>query len=251
MATGKANKSNYHDTIICRLLIWRGSTIIQNHASRSYAPSARAAFAGTHRHPRRRDGHQHPDLQAGRSRLPGRAVRQPPPRSQRQQRPALHHASTGGGRRTRGVSPGPGRTSSRRTPSMPPCSRRRITTWSRWLTNSNLAAAGCARRAARRVEEQDGKRRFVAGAIGPLSKTLSISRDVNDPGARDVTFDQVARRLHRADHRAAGGRRGTCCSWKRSSTRSTPRPRCSPSRSISTNTRPAACRSWCRAPSRT
>ena len=32
---------------------------------------------------------------------------------------------------------------------------------------------------------------FVAGAIGPLSKTLSISRDVNDPGARDVTFDQV------------------------------------------------------------
>ena len=32
---------------------------------------------------------------------------------------------------------------------------------------------------------------FVAGAIGPLSKTLSISREVNDPGARDVTFDQV------------------------------------------------------------
>ena len=55
----------------------------------------------------------------------------------------------------------------------------------------NLAAAGGARRAAKRVEEQDGKRRFVAGAIGPLSKTLSISRDVNDPGARDVTFDQV------------------------------------------------------------
>ncbi len=31
----------------------------------------------------------------------------------------------------------------------------------------------------------------MAGAIGPLSKTLSISRDVNDPGARDVTFDGV------------------------------------------------------------
>jgi 5-methyltetrahydrofolate--homocysteine methyltransferase len=55
----------------------------------------------------------------------------------------------------------------------------------------NLAAAGCARRAADRVAASDGKRRFVAGAIGPLSKTLSISRDVNDPGARDVTFDQV------------------------------------------------------------
>jgi 5-methyltetrahydrofolate--homocysteine methyltransferase len=55
----------------------------------------------------------------------------------------------------------------------------------------NLAAAGCARRVANRVQAGDGKRRFVAGAIGPLSKTLSISRDVNDPGARDVTFDQV------------------------------------------------------------
>jgi 5-methyltetrahydrofolate--homocysteine methyltransferase len=55
----------------------------------------------------------------------------------------------------------------------------------------NLAAAACARRAASRVEARDGRRRFVAGALGPLSKTLSISRDVNDPGARDVTFDQV------------------------------------------------------------
>ena len=55
----------------------------------------------------------------------------------------------------------------------------------------NVAAAGCARRAADRVQAEDGRRRFVAGAIGPLSKTLSISRDVNDPGARDVTFDQV------------------------------------------------------------
>ena len=55
----------------------------------------------------------------------------------------------------------------------------------------NVAAAGCARRAADKVANADGKRRFVAGAIGPLSKTLSISRDVNDPGARDVTFDGV------------------------------------------------------------
>ena len=55
----------------------------------------------------------------------------------------------------------------------------------------NVAAAGCARRAADRVATEDGRPRFVAGAVGPLSKTLSISRDVNDPGARDVTFDQV------------------------------------------------------------
>ena len=35
------------------------------------------------------------------------------------------------------------------------------------------------------------KPRFVAGAIGPLNKTLSISPDVNNPGFRSVTFDEV------------------------------------------------------------
>jgi 5-methyltetrahydrofolate--homocysteine methyltransferase len=57
----------------------------------------------------------------------------------------------------------------------------------------NVAAAGCARRAVESVRARDPRRhpRFVAGAIGPLSKTLSLSRDVNDPGARDVTFEQV------------------------------------------------------------
>ncbi len=57
----------------------------------------------------------------------------------------------------------------------------------------NVAAAGCARRAVDRVRERalNSRPLFVAGAIGPLSKTLSLSRDVNDPGARDVTFDEV------------------------------------------------------------
>src|SRR5258708_12868207 len=36
-----------------------------------------------------------------------------------------------------------------------------------------------------------GHRRYVAGSIGPLNRTLSISRDVNDPGKREVTWDQV------------------------------------------------------------
>ncbi|MGH8047038.1 MAG: methionine synthase [Chthoniobacterales bacterium] len=52
----------------------------------------------------------------------------------------------------------------------------------------NRAAAKVAREA---VAEFPDRRVFVAGAIGPLNRTLSISRDVNDPGARDVTFDQV------------------------------------------------------------
>ncbi|HEV7781605.1 MAG TPA: homocysteine S-methyltransferase family protein [Chitinophagaceae bacterium] len=51
----------------------------------------------------------------------------------------------------------------------------------------NVAAATCARDAIK----QSGKTAWVAGAIGPLNKTLSLSPDVNNPGFRAVTFDQV------------------------------------------------------------
>lgn len=57
----------------------------------------------------------------------------------------------------------------------------------------NIAAAQCARRAADAYTAADpSKPRFVAGAIGPLNKTLSLSPDVNNPGYRAVTFDEVA-----------------------------------------------------------
>src|SRR5690242_8823830 len=56
----------------------------------------------------------------------------------------------------------------------------------------NVAAAKAARRAADAVmKEQPGRRCFVAGAIGPMNRSLSMSRDVNDPGARLVVFDEV------------------------------------------------------------
>ncbi len=55
----------------------------------------------------------------------------------------------------------------------------------------NKEGARLAREAARLAEEKDGRRRFVAGAIGPTNRTLSISPDVNNPGYRAVTFDQV------------------------------------------------------------
>src|SRR5207247_4294619 len=45
------------------------------------------------------------------------------------------------------------------------------------------------------LSSPDGKNRdaaFIAGAIGPLNKTLSLSPDVNNPGFRAVTFDEVA-----------------------------------------------------------
>lgn len=51
----------------------------------------------------------------------------------------------------------------------------------------NVASAKCAREAI----QQSGKSAFVAGAIGPLNKTLSLSPDVNNPGYRAVTFDEV------------------------------------------------------------
>jgi 5-methyltetrahydrofolate--homocysteine methyltransferase len=51
----------------------------------------------------------------------------------------------------------------------------------------NVAAAQCAREAIR----QSGRTAWIAGAIGPLNKTLSLSPDVNNPGYRAVTFDEV------------------------------------------------------------
>ncbi len=56
----------------------------------------------------------------------------------------------------------------------------------------NLAAARLARRAADAVEATDRSRpRYVAGVLGPTTRTASLSPDVNDPGARNVTFDQL------------------------------------------------------------
>ncbi|GJD99402.1 methionine synthase [Methylobacterium isbiliense] len=55
----------------------------------------------------------------------------------------------------------------------------------------NAQGARLAREAAKLAEERDGRRRFVAGAIGPTNRTLSISPDVNNPGYRAVSFDQV------------------------------------------------------------
>ena len=57
----------------------------------------------------------------------------------------------------------------------------------------NLAACRIAREAADAAEAQDGRPRYVAGSIGPLSVTASLSPDVNDPGYRAVNFDQLRR----------------------------------------------------------
>lgn len=57
----------------------------------------------------------------------------------------------------------------------------------------NREAAMIARRIADEFTEKNpDKPRFVAGVLGPMNKTLSLSPDVSDPGYRDVTFDEVA-----------------------------------------------------------
>lgn len=59
----------------------------------------------------------------------------------------------------------------------------------------NLAAAACARAAVNDYLQEHPERQgqvFVAGAIGPMNKTLSLSPDVNSPGYRAITFDEVA-----------------------------------------------------------
>ena len=56
----------------------------------------------------------------------------------------------------------------------------------------NLAAARLARDTADRMAEETGAPRFVAGALGPTNRTASISPDVNDPGMREITFDELA-----------------------------------------------------------
>jgi 5-methyltetrahydrofolate--homocysteine methyltransferase len=56
----------------------------------------------------------------------------------------------------------------------------------------NLAAAQIARRAADDVAARTGRPRFVAGALGPTNRTASLSPNVNDPGFRNVSFDDLA-----------------------------------------------------------
>ncbi|KWV91911.1 homocysteine S-methyltransferase family protein [Erythrobacter sp. YT30] len=55
----------------------------------------------------------------------------------------------------------------------------------------NIASGKIARQLADEYEAKDGKPRFVAGAIGPTNKTLSLSPDVEDPGFREIDFDEL------------------------------------------------------------
>ncbi|MEO6681569.1 MAG: homocysteine S-methyltransferase family protein [Ginsengibacter sp.] len=65
----------------------------------------------------------------------------------------------------------------------------------------NVSAAICARKAVEEYsKENPDQSKFVAGAIGPLNKTLSLSPDVNNPGFRSVSFDEVANSYYEQIH---------------------------------------------------
>jgi 5-methyltetrahydrofolate--homocysteine methyltransferase len=64
----------------------------------------------------------------------------------------------------------------------------------------NREGARLAREAADEMEEETGTPRFVAGALGPTSRTASISPDVNNPGFRNVSFDELRLAYKEATH---------------------------------------------------
>lgn len=70
----------------------------------------------------------------------------------------------------------------------------------------NVAGAKLARQAADEFTAKDSsKPRFVAGAIGPTNKTLSLSPDVSNPGYRAVTFDEVTNAYYEQVHGLSDG----------------------------------------------
>ena len=60
-----------------------------------------------------------------------------------------------------------------------------------WSATSTAPPRGSSAKSPTAIRKRDGKPRWVAGALGPTNKTLSLSPDVNDPAYREVDFDTV------------------------------------------------------------
>ena len=73
------------------------------------------------------------------------------------------------------------------------------------VTELNLAAAKLAREVADAVTAKTGQQRFVAGVLGPTNRTASISPDVNDPGFRNIVFDELVETYGEATHALLDG----------------------------------------------
>ncbi len=62
----------------------------------------------------------------------------------------------------------------------------------------NKASARVAREAADEAQQKDGQPRYVAGVLGPTNRTASMSPDVNDPGFRNISFDDLVQAYYEA-----------------------------------------------------
>jgi 5-methyltetrahydrofolate--homocysteine methyltransferase len=61
-----------------------------------------------------------------------------------------------------------------------------------WVAEMNFESARLAREVCDEFEAADGVPRYVMGSLGPTNRTASLSPDVNDPGARNVSFEELA-----------------------------------------------------------
>jgi 5-methyltetrahydrofolate--homocysteine methyltransferase len=74
-----------------------------------------------------------------------------------------------------------------------------------WVEEMNREAARLARAAADSIEGTDGQPRWVLGSLGPTNRTASLSPDVNDPGARNIDFEDLVAAYHEAARGLAAG----------------------------------------------
>ena len=129
--------------------------------------------------------------EARRAGLSRRALRRLEPRGARQQRSAEPEPPGRDPRNPLRLLTRPAPTSSRPTRSRRRRSRRPTTACRTSPTSSTARARGWRARRRTRLPSEDGRPRFVAGAIGPTNRTASISPDVANPGFRAITFDQL------------------------------------------------------------
>ena len=151
------------------------------------APARRRAHSGA----RRRHGHHDPGARPRRGRLSRRALRCLEPRGARQQRSAQSQPAGRHARHPSRLFPRRRRHRLDQHVLLDPHRAGRLRHGGdRLRTEPRRRAAGARSRAAC-AQDEDGRQRFVAGAIGPTNRTASISPDVFNPSFRSVTFDEL------------------------------------------------------------
>jgi len=66
----------------------------------------------------------------------------------------------------------------------------------KWAYELNVASAKLARRAIEKFGKKNGHPHYVVGSMGPTNRTASLSPDVNRPGFRNITFDELKKAYH-------------------------------------------------------